>query len=81
MPTDSFSPPQVKIGDMVYWYSDPLSCAEPNMGWVSQRPGAQTISVLVFTPYTGFQEKPSCRHRPGRPATSRPATSSPPRGA
>ncbi|NBV87954.1 MAG: hypothetical protein EBR88_00290 [Betaproteobacteria bacterium] len=63
MPTESFSPPAVKIGDMVYWYNDPMSCAEPNMGWVCQRPGAQTITVLVFGPYVGFQEKPSVRHR------------------
>lgn len=63
MPDDSFSPPKCVIGDSVYWYSDPLSCSEPTLGWVCQRPGAVTLSILVFSPYMGFQEKQSVRHR------------------
>lgn len=63
MQADSFSPPKVQIGDCVYWYHDPISCAEPTMGWVCQRPGTFTVSVLVFSPNMGFQEKPSVRHR------------------
>lgn len=63
MEAESFSPPPLKIGDCVYWYHDPLSCNDPSVGWVSQRPGVQTANILVFTPYTGFQEKPSVRHR------------------
>lgn len=63
MQADSFSPPKVVIGDGVYWYNDPLSCAEPTLGWICQRPGVNTVSILVFSPNTGFQEKPSVRHR------------------
>ena len=63
MPMEPFSPPTVRIGDMVYWYNDPLSPAEPSIGWVAQRPGAHTLTVLIYGPYTGFQEKPSVRHR------------------
>lgn len=63
METESFSPPPLKIGDAVYWYHDPLTCAEPTLGWVSQKPGIKTCNVLVFSPFTGFQEKPSVRHR------------------
>lgn len=58
-----FTMPAVRIGDCVYWYHDPLTCAEPTLGWVCQRPGTNTVSVLVFSPFTGFQEKPSVRHR------------------
>jgi hypothetical protein len=32
------------------------------MGWVSRRPGANTIYVLVFSEGAGFIEKPSVRH-------------------
>lgn len=63
MQTETFSPPSVRIGDAVYWHHDPLSCADPCLGWVCQRPGAQTLSLLVFTPNVGFQEKPSVRHK------------------
>jgi hypothetical protein len=63
MEVASFSPPPVSIGDCVYWYHDPLTCAEPTLGWVVQRPGAHTVSILTFSPFSGFQEKPSVRHR------------------
>jgi|APGre2960657404_1045060.scaffolds.fasta_scaffold250088_2 hypothetical protein len=63
MQTESFSMPQTKIGDMIYWYSDALSCSEPCIGWISQRPGVHTVTALVFSPNTGFIEKPSVRHR------------------
>jgi hypothetical protein len=33
------------------------------MGWVCERPGTQTVSILVFSPMIGFQDKPSVRHR------------------
>jgi hypothetical protein len=58
-----FSPPHLRIGDMVYWYHDALSCTNPCLGWVSQPPGVSTINIIVFTPFVGFQEKPSVRHR------------------
>lgn len=63
MEVESFSPPVPRIGDSVYWYHDPLNCHEPTLGWVVQRPGAFTVSILTFSPNTGFLEKPSVRHR------------------
>lgn len=32
------------------------------MGWVCQRPGVNTVSVLIFSTASGFVEKPSVRH-------------------
>lgn len=58
-----FVQPDVQIGEMVYWYYDPTSLADPCFGWICRRPGTSTVSVLVFTPDTGFQEKPSVRHK------------------
>lgn len=63
MEAESFSPPSVRVGDSVYWYNDPLSCNEPTLGWIVQRPGAFTVSILTFSPNSGFQEKPSVRHK------------------
>lgn len=63
MPDESFSPPKVMIGDQVYWYQDALSCSEPTLGWVATRPGVQTLTILTFSPNTGFIERPSVRHR------------------
>ena len=63
MEAESFSPPVPRIGDSVYWYHDPLNCNEPTLGWVVQRPGVFTVSILTFSPNTGFLEKPSVRHR------------------
>lgn len=59
----TFTPPKVQIGDMVYWYADPLSPHHPAMGWVCVNPGTMTLSILVFTESSGFIEKPSVRHR------------------
>lgn len=63
MPTDSFSPPSVRIGDCVYWYSDAVAPKEPCLGWIVVRPGINTVTILVFSPNAGFQEKPSVRHK------------------
>ena len=63
MEAESFSPPVPRIGDSVYWYHDPLNCNEPTLGWIVQRPGVFTVSILTFSPSTGFLEKPSVRHR------------------
>lgn len=63
MEAASFSPPAVRPGDCVYWYSDPLTCAEPQIGWVVDHPGVCTVNVLVFSPSSGFMDKPSVRHR------------------
>jgi hypothetical protein len=63
MEAESFSPPQVRVGDSVYWYHDPLNCNEPTLGWIVERPGVMTVSVLTFSPNTGFLERPSVRHK------------------
>lgn len=57
-----FKMPEVVAGDMVLWYSDPFSPQEPAMGWVSTKPGVQTIKILVWAEEAGFVEKPSVRH-------------------
>lgn len=59
----SFEMPEVGIGDMVLWYSDPVNRGESNMGWICKRPGSTTVSVLVWAENTGFVEKPSVRHK------------------
>jgi hypothetical protein len=33
------------------------------MGWVSRKPGSQTINILCWAENAGFVEKPSVRHR------------------
>lgn len=50
------------VGDMVLWYSNPLGPTEPVMGWVSRRPGCESINILVWAEDAGFIEKPSVRH-------------------
>jgi hypothetical protein len=52
----------VALGDLVYFYENPLVRKEPILGWVCRRPGVNTVSVLVFSPDSGFVEKPSVRH-------------------
>jgi len=58
-----FVHPIVRLGDMVYWYNDPMNPADPQVGWVCRRPGVNTVTILVFAPDSGFLEKPSVRHR------------------
>ncbi len=63
MSNGTFSPPSARIGDTVYWHNDPLSCSDPCLGWVCERPGVKTVTILSFSPNTGFQEKSSVRHK------------------
>ena len=58
-----YAPPAIRLGDMVYWYHDPLTLQDPCIGWVCQRPGVVTVSLLVFAPGVGFVEKPSVRFK------------------
>jgi|LakMenEpi03Aug12_release.lakeMendotaPanAssembly.Ray.scaffolds.fasta_scaffold733642_2 hypothetical protein len=60
--SDKFEMPELNVGDMVYWYSDPLNPQTPSMGWVSRRPGVQTITILIWAEDAGLVEKPSVRH-------------------
>lgn len=59
----TYAPPSVRLGDTVYWYHDPLSMQDPQLGWVCQRPGALTVTLLVFSPGVGFVEKASVRYK------------------
>lgn len=61
--TTDFAPPAARLGDTVYWYNDPLSPQDPQLGWINERPGSLTVSILVFTPGVGFVEKNSVRHK------------------
>jgi len=58
-----FQPPDLMVGDMILYYSDPFNPADPLMGWVSRRPGRQAINILVWAEDAGFVEKPSVRHK------------------
>jgi hypothetical protein len=58
-----YAPPTVRLGDTVYWYQDPATLAEPQLGWVCARPGSVTVTLLVFAPGVGFVEKPSVRYK------------------
>jgi hypothetical protein len=57
-----YAPPTVRLGDSVYWYNDPTTLSDPQLGWVAERPGSVTVTLLVFAPGVGFIEKPSVRH-------------------
>jgi hypothetical protein len=58
-----FQMPDLMVGDMVLFYSDPQTPTDPLMGWVSRRPGKQAINILVWAEDAGFIEKPSVRHK------------------
>jgi hypothetical protein len=58
-----FQMPDLSVGDMVLYYSDPFNASDPLMGWVSRRPGKQAINILVWAEDAGFIEKPSVRHK------------------
>jgi len=58
-----FKLPDVSVGDLVLWYSNPFAPQDPAMGWVSSKPGTQTIKILVWAEEAGFVEKPSVRHK------------------
>lgn len=57
-----FRVPDLTVGDMVLWYSNPFSPQDPAMGWVAKKPGATTITILVYAEDSGLIEKPSVRH-------------------
>jgi hypothetical protein len=59
---ENFVQPELGVGDMVLWYSNPAAPQDPVMGWVSRKPGVQTINILVWAEDAGFVEKPSVRH-------------------
>jgi hypothetical protein len=62
MPED-FRPPVPKIGDIVFWFQDALSCSNPVMGWVVEQPGTNTITVMTASSFGGLQFRPSVRHK------------------
>lgn len=62
--SDSFNMDDLVVGDMVLFHADPHNrdVSQAAMGWVSQRPGTNTASILIWAPNVGFVEKPSVRH-------------------
>ena len=58
----SFSPPESQLGDMVYWYVDVQEQGQPQLGWINERPGQLTVSILVYASTVGFVEKSGVRH-------------------
>jgi hypothetical protein len=59
---NEFPTQTVELGDMVLFYDNPQNPTDPCVGWVSRRPGINTVYILTFSPDTGFVEKPSVRH-------------------
>jgi len=55
--------PTVELGDLVLWHDDPAGSSTPALGWVIERPGRETISILVFSQASGFVEKKSVRFK------------------
>tara|TARA_B100000073_G_scaffold341500_1_gene342960 strand:+ start:2532 stop:2891 length:360 start_codon:yes stop_codon:yes gene_type:complete len=58
----NFTLPELTVGDRVFFFDNPTNPKNPQMGFVSRKPGVSTISILVFAGDTGFIEKPSVRH-------------------
>jgi len=54
--------PELSVGDMVRWYSDPHNHQDPAMGWICKRPGLRVATILIWADGAGFVEKPSVRH-------------------
>ena len=58
-----YTMPEVAIGDLVLWHEDPTGSSNPTMGWVIEKPGRESISILAFSQSAGFVEKKSVRHK------------------
>jgi hypothetical protein len=58
-----WSPPECQLGTQVYYYRDPLNLEGPSLGFICRKPGAVTVSVMVFSPSGGLVEKMSVRHK------------------
>lgn len=55
--------PAAVLGDLVLWYPDPANPADGALGWIIEKPGRETVSILIFTQSAGFVEKKSVRHK------------------
>jgi hypothetical protein len=55
---------ELLVGDMVLFHSNPFTPdkSQAAMGWVSTRPGNNTVNILIWAQNAGFVEKPSVRH-------------------
>lgn len=60
---ETWAPPECTLGTQVYFYRDPLTLADPTMGFVCRRPGANTVNIMLFSPSGGLVEKMSVRHK------------------
>lgn len=58
----SFAPPSVELGYQVWYHRDPTNLSDPSVGWVSRRPGASTLCIVVWAG-GGLVEKLSVRHK------------------
>ena len=59
----SYSMPEVSIGDLLIWHDNPSNPSDGSIGWVVERPGRDSVSILVFAQNAGFVEKKSVRHK------------------
>lgn len=59
---DNFTPPECRVSDMVLWHSDPMHPDNPAVGFIAARPGAKTVTVLVFGADGSVGVRQSCRH-------------------
>lgn len=62
MSAGNFTPPELGIGDHVLYYEHYNNTKDPVSGWVSKRPGKNTIYVCIFSETYGWVERPSVRH-------------------
>lgn len=54
--------PELNVGDFCLFYDNPSNTQNPVMGFVAEKPGVHTISLLVFSPNSGWVDKKSVRH-------------------
>jgi hypothetical protein len=52
----------VSVGDLCLFYDNPRSPQNPALAFVSERPGANTLSLLVFSASLGWHDRKSVRH-------------------
>lgn len=55
--------PRLSVGDLVFFYTDPSYPRDPQLGFVVEKPGLTSLSILVFSQNTGWHERKSVRHR------------------
>ena len=61
--TESWTMPKPRIGDAVIFSKDYVNFTAPTVGWVMQKPGDTTISIVTFTTEGCAMVYHSCHHK------------------